>query len=105
MYYVYILQSQKDNLLYTGFTTDLKRRVEEHNAGEQVSTQNRIPLKLIYFECSLNKEDAIAREKYLKSGMGKKYLRNRLKNYLNASVCGGACPVTNCQPTKKTGNL
>lgn len=84
MYYVYVLQSIKDYLFYTGFTTDLQRRVEEHNSKQQVSTKGRIPFKLVYYECCLSKEDAISREKYLKSGMGKKYLKNRLKGYLNS---------------------
>lgn len=87
MYYVYVLQSEKDNLLYTGFTNDLTRRVEEHNAGFQISTKNRRPLRLIYYEWCLGKEDALAREKYLKSGMGKKFLRSRMKSYLNQPQC------------------
>ncbi len=82
MYYVYILKSEKDGLFYTGFTNDLNRRVEEHNQGLQESTKNRIPFELIYYEWCLNKEDAITREKYLKSGMGKRYIQNRLKSYL-----------------------
>ena len=82
MYYVYILKSEKDGLFYTGFTNDLNRRVEEHNQGLQESTKKRIPFELIYYEWCLNKEDAITREKYLKSGMGKRYIQNRLKSYL-----------------------
>ncbi|MBM3251704.1 MAG: GIY-YIG nuclease family protein [Candidatus Omnitrophica bacterium] len=82
MYYVYLLQSKKDRLFYTGFTTDLNRRVNEHNSECQFSTKDRGPFELIYYEWCLSKEDAIAREKYLKSGQGKRYLRNRLKTYL-----------------------
>jgi len=82
MYYIYVLQSGKDSLFYTGFTTDLNRRISEHNGGTQVSTKSRGPFQLIYYEWGLNKEDAIAREKYLKSGMGKKYINNRLQGYL-----------------------
>lgn len=80
MYYVYVLESEKDDGFYTGFTTDLDRRMDEHNRGLQVSTQSRIPFRLIYYEWCLNKDDALDRERYLKSGMGKKYIRNRLKN-------------------------
>ena len=96
MYYVYVLKSEKDGLFYTGFSVDLNRRLSEHNTGTQISTKNRGPFQLIYYEWCLNKEDAIAREKYLKSGMGKKYINNRLKNYLasDKNRCG-ACPVTN----------
>jgi putative endonuclease len=83
MYYVYLLISEKDGNFYTGSTADLKRRFEEHNSGLVNSTKNRLPLKLIYYEACLNETDARNRERYLKSGMGKKYLRNRLKSFLN----------------------
>ena len=83
MYYVYILLSEKDDRFYTGFTNDLKRRVAEHNAGRSRSTLHRRPLKLVYYEACLNQEDAIHREKYLKTTFGKQYLRNRMKNYLS----------------------
>ena len=81
MYYVYVMKSLKDNELYTGFTDNLERRIKEHNNREEVSTKSRVPFKLIYFEGCLNKKDAIAREKQLKTGRGKKYLRDRLRNY------------------------
>lgn len=81
-HYVYILKSLKDQNWYTGYTKDLTKRLSQHKAGQVVSTKNRQPLRLIYFEGCLNKGDALAREKYLKSGMGKRYLRNRLKRSL-----------------------
>lgn len=81
--YVYILESQKDNGWYTGYTSNLKRRLSEHQNGHTYSTKYRRPWKLIYYEACLSEVDAIAREKYLKSGMGKRYLRNRLKTYFN----------------------
>jgi len=83
MYYVYLLISGKDGNFYTGSTADLNRRFEEHNRGLVNSTKNRLLLKLIYYEACLIETDAKNRERYLKFGMGKKYLRNRLKNYLN----------------------
>ncbi len=82
MYYVYLLLSEKDGKFYTGSTDDLKRRIAEHEAGSVKSTVRRKPLKLIYYEACLNEADARVRERYLKSGAGKKYLRNRLKRYL-----------------------
>ena len=82
MYYTYVLQSLKDMDFYTGFTKDLKQRFEQHKKGLVDSTKNRRPLKLIYCEACINKEDAIGREKYLKSYHGKMYLRKRLKSYL-----------------------
>ncbi len=81
-YYTYVLLSQKDGKCYTGFTTDLKRRFEEHSIGKVKSTKNRRPLVLIYYEACLTQEDATHREKYLKSFHGKIFLHNRLKSYL-----------------------
>jgi len=72
----------KDKLWYTGCTNNLRRRIKEHNEGKVQITKNRKPFKLIYYEACLNKEDAYQREKYLKTGMGKKYLRNRLRKFL-----------------------
>jgi putative endonuclease len=82
-YYVYVLESLTDGDWYTGYTENVRKRLDEHNSGKNNSTKNRRPFKLIYFEAGLNQQDALAREKYLKSGMGKRYLRNRLKNYIN----------------------
>ena len=81
-YYTYVLRSEKDGTLYTGTTSNLKKRLKEHNGGLVFSTKHKIPLKLIYFEACLDKGDTYRREKYLKSGMGKKYLKNRLKGGL-----------------------
>jgi len=82
-FYVYILQSKKDNNFYTGYTTDLKARFAQHNNGEVNSTKCRRPLELVYFEGCLNQQDATHREKYLKTAWGKRYIKNRIKNYLN----------------------
>lgn len=78
-WYTYIIQSKKDKKWYTGYTNDLRKRILKHNLGKVYSTENRRPFKLIYCEMCLNKKDAKAREKYLKSGMGKRHIRNRLK--------------------------
>jgi len=83
MYYVYVIQSSKDKQFYTGFTRDLQNRFQEHNAGRVSSTKERAPFELIYYEACLNEQDGLAREKYLKSGMGKRYLKNRLKQFLS----------------------
>ncbi len=82
MYYTYVLQSSKDSQFYTGFTKDLKLRFEQHNKGLVESTKTRNPLKLVYYEACIRKEDAIRREKYLKTYLGKMFLKNRLKSYL-----------------------
>jgi putative endonuclease len=83
MYYVYVIQSKKDKQFYTGFTRDLENRLREHNVGRVSSTKNRGPFELIYYEACLNEQDGLVREKYLKSGMGKRYLKNRLRRFLS----------------------
>jgi putative endonuclease len=82
-YYVYVLLSEKDNQWYTGYTSDLRQRLKMHQEGKVNSTKNRLPLQLIYFEACIHQQDATRREKYLKSGSGKIYLKNRLRNFLN----------------------
>ncbi len=81
-YYVYILLSLKDNKFYIGFTTNLEKRLIEHNSGKNTSTRNRTPFKLIYFEGYLNKQDALGREKFLKSGSGHRFIKKQLNSFL-----------------------
>jgi putative endonuclease len=81
-YYVYVLFSLKDKKFYTGYTKNLKLRFEQHTKGFVKSTCDRRPVELIYSEVCRNSEDAIHREKYLKTYHGKQFLRNRLKSYL-----------------------
>ena len=81
-YYVYVLLSDKDHNYYVGYTNNIKRRISEHHKGQVKSTKNRQPLKLVYWEGCLNQQDATKREKYLKTSWGKRYIKNRLENYL-----------------------
>ena len=81
-YFVYVLYSLKDKKLYVGFTDNLERRNKEHEKGLVESTKDRRPLELIYFEGYKNKTYAMKREKYLKTGWGRKYLKNIVKDYL-----------------------
>jgi putative endonuclease len=82
-FYAYVLLSQKDNNYYIGYTNNLKRRLEEHNSGKNFSTKPRTPLKLIYFEGCINEDDAKQREKYLKSTIGRRFIKKRLRQYFN----------------------
>jgi len=77
-YYTYILKSKKDNKLYTGYTNDLRKRLLQHNTGKSTYTKGRGPFSIIYYEACLSEEKARSRELYLKSGIGKRYLKNRL---------------------------
>lgn len=81
-YYVYVLYSLKDNGFYVGFTPTIRARLAKHKKGLVFSTKSRLPVILMYYEVCRFQKDARAREKYLKSGMGKRYLQNRLKNHL-----------------------
>lgn len=78
MYYVYILQSQKDGSRYFGVTTDLKKRLYQHNAGQTVYSNKKRPYKLIWYSAFVNKEKAYAFEKYLKSSSGYAFTKKHL---------------------------
>jgi putative endonuclease len=82
VFYVYVLHSAKDNGFYIGFSTDLKRRLAEHTRGASFATKSRGPWKLIYYEAYTEREDAQGREKFLKSGAGRRFLRAQLRHYL-----------------------
>jgi len=77
-FYLYVLRSKLDSNLYIGVTNDLYKRIEEHNSGAQHSTRNRKGFTLIFYEVFFNKGDAYKREKYFKSGWGRKHLRHAL---------------------------
>jgi putative endonuclease len=78
MYYVYILQSLKDQSYYTGFTTDLEARLKKHNSGSVEYTSIKRPFKLVWYCCFEDKVKALQFEKYLKSGSGFALARKRL---------------------------
>lgn len=80
MHYVYILKSLKDSKLYVGATPDLVKRLKMHNDQKNFSTKSRAPLKLIYYEAYLSREDAFKREKSFKQyGQGLRRLKERLE--------------------------
>ena len=82
MHYVYILKSLTDQGWYIGYSEDVHQRLGDHNAGKNVSTKPRRPLVLIYYEAYLNKLDALGREKFLKSGSGRRFLEKQMRHYL-----------------------
>jgi len=81
-HYVYVLKSKSDKKFYVGYTNNLAKRFEQHTKGLVSSTKNRRPLILVYYEACINQQDATHREKYLKTYLGKVFIRNRLKSYL-----------------------
>lgn len=84
MFYVYVLELLKNNrkIFYIGYTEDLKKRLIEHSEQRNRTTKNSEITKLVYYEACMNKTDAIKREKQLKSGFGRGYLKRRLENYI-----------------------
>jgi len=82
MHYTYVLRSQRDKRFCTGYTSDLRERIREHGLGRVQSTAHRLPLRLVYYEACLNREDALRRERFLKTGKGKRFLNNRLAGFL-----------------------
>ena len=81
MFFVYILHSQRDQGLYIGCTSDLKRRLFQHQLGEARATASRRPLRLIYYEAYILEEDAMGRERFLKSGSGRRFIDKQLRHY------------------------
>ena len=77
-YHTYILLSKVDHKLYVGWTIDLKKRLDQHNKGLVESTKSRKPFKLVYFDSCLSKDKAIKREKQLKTGFGRAYLKRKI---------------------------
>jgi putative endonuclease len=88
MFYVYILQSIKDNKFYIGYSADLKKRVGEHSKGEVASTKGRRPMILIYYEAYRAEKDARVREIFLKTGQGREFMRKNII-YSPVSAQGG----------------
>lgn len=80
-YYVYILKSLKDSSLYIGYTSDLVKRVEQHNKGKNQATKPFRPYKLIFYEAFLERIDAKNREVYLKSGYGRRTINTLLERF------------------------
>lgn len=70
MYYVYIIESKKDNSRYVGFTRDLKNRIQEHNALEGKYSSTKAPFILVWYCAFVSKQKALEFEKYLKHGSG-----------------------------------
>ena len=68
--------------MYVGYTNDLRSRISKHNAGKVRATKPRLPLRLIYYEAHLDEQEARDREFFLKSGWGRKFIRDKLARTL-----------------------
>ena len=85
-FYVYVISSIESGEFYIGYSQNLKKRLADHNSGKNHSTKLKKPWQLIYFEGYKDKQDALGREKFLKSGSGSKYLRKQLAHYLKSQI-------------------
>jgi putative endonuclease len=83
-YSVYVLFSEKDRILYIGFSSDIEKRISKHNEGGVLSTRSRRPLKLIFIEYYLFKKDAMDRENYFKTTAGKRAIKLMLHETLRS---------------------
>jgi putative endonuclease len=79
VWYVYALESKIDQRIYVGMTKDLNRRIKEHNLGRTSSTRAYRPWVLIYHEVQMSTSQARSREKYLKTGIGKEFLKSLVR--------------------------
>jgi putative endonuclease len=79
MYKVYAIQSEKDNRIYVGLTDSLEVRLKYHNSGQVFSTKGFRPWHIIYTEDCVDRPEARQREKYLKSGCGKEFLKSYVR--------------------------
>jgi len=82
MYYVYFLK-QANRQIYTGYTSNLRRRITEHAAGKVASTSRRLPVTLIGYEAYVVETDARRRERFLKTTEGKRVFRQQYRDILN----------------------
>jgi putative endonuclease len=85
VYYVYALVSEKFNRIYVGLTKNLDLRIKEHNSGRTKSTKHFKPWKLLYSEEANNLGEARLREKELKTGHGREFLKS-LRDKLDTSA-------------------
>ncbi|MCA9324806.1 GIY-YIG nuclease family protein [Candidatus Saccharibacteria bacterium] len=76
MYTVYAISSINRNYIYVGLTNDFNRRFNEHNRGKEKTTRPYAPFTVLYRETAVTRPRARVREKYLKSGIGKEFLKS-----------------------------
>jgi putative endonuclease len=103
MFYIYILHCS-DGKLYTGYSHDLRKRIEEHRKGRVFSTKSRLPFTLIHYEMFVEESDAKKREMYLKDGNGKKEIAVLLESYFKKHEWIKNEFVEDIDPPEKPGN-
>ena len=91
MHYVYVLRSLRDGMLYTGPTSNIRRRLKEHQAGKVASTRHRRPLVLAFSESFETRKEALARENYFKTAEGGALKQRLAKEAAEAPPSAPAC--------------
>ena len=86
MFYVYVLYSEKIRKFYTGYTKNLKKRLNHHNLGLDQWSKRGIPWKLVYFETYKSKTKAVKRERFFKTGKGREFFKARIAKGVTAHV-------------------
>ncbi len=84
MHYVYVIENDIDKSWYIGYSQRVRSRLREHNnkSGGRYTKKIKGKWKLIYFEGYVNKKDALGREKFLKSGSGRQFIKKQIKHYI-----------------------
>jgi len=91
MHFAYVLENGNTKSLYIGYTTNIQRRIAEHKAGKSLHTRRHKAdgeWNFIYCECYVNKKDALGREKLLKGGSGRNYIKRQLRHYFESNKVG-----------------
>lgn len=78
--------SLKDKLFYIGYSEEVMSRFEDHQRGKNISTTNRRPLDLVFYEAYRSKVDALRREQYFKTTKGKTTIRQMIRDYLKENL-------------------
>ncbi|WP_072993167.1 GIY-YIG nuclease family protein [Pseudozobellia thermophila] len=79
MFYVYVLYSTIADAFYVGLTSNLERRLKEHNEKKNVSTKKGVPWKVVHSEVFETRPEARKREKYLKSAAGRRWRKQNIR--------------------------
>ncbi len=78
VFVVYVLQSEVDGSFYKGMTSDMDRRLKQHNSGKTKSTKSKMPWRVVYTEKYPGALEARKREKYFKSAAGRRFLKLKI---------------------------
>ena len=86
MFFVYVLRSDRNGYFYVGMTNNVDRRLKQHNGGEVRSTKAFTPWVLLFFETFKTRIEARKREVYLKSGIGKEFIKSKVEYWSGSSA-------------------